>query len=140
MDNITLDDIIGSFPIDNDEREERVKGVENHYRSKYMVLNYYQLVNPCMYRSELKPGMVIRYSSRIDRLSCSSRIIKVFYNIDKNVSQLKLTAINKGNNCRDFSLELDLSGLLALSRTSYADTSTFDEFLNGCINHLQMVI
>ena len=98
MDNITLDDIIGSFPADNNEREERLKGIQEQYRLQYSVLNYYQLVNPFMYRSDLIPGAVIRYSSRIDRMSCSSRIIKVSYAADKSVSQLRLVAIHKANN------------------------------------------
>jgi hypothetical protein len=98
MDNITLDDIIGSFPTDNDEREKRLEGIEEMYRDQHNVLNYYHLINPFLYREELKPGVVIRYSSRIDRLSCASRIIQVFYSPNKVVSQLKLVAINKGNN------------------------------------------
>lgn len=96
MDNITLDDIVGSFPENNDEREKKLDGIEDIYRKEYRILNYYSFINPFIYRNELKPGAIIRYSSRIDRLSCASRIVKVLYSVDKTVSQLKLTAINKG--------------------------------------------
>lgn len=98
MDEITVDDIIGSFPVDNNEREKRLEGVEELYRSEHNVLHYYNLVNPELYYSELKAGTVIRYSSRVSHLSCASRVIKVYLNADKTIGQLKLVAINKGNN------------------------------------------
>lgn len=96
MDEYTFDDIIGSFPANDNEREKRLEGIDDLYRAEHPVLNYYYLINPLLYRDELKPGSVIRYSSRIDRLSCASRIIKVKLNPDKTVKEFKLVAINKG--------------------------------------------
>jgi hypothetical protein len=98
MDSITLDDILGSFSTSNDEREEKLVGIEKSYRREHTLLNYYRLLNPFFYRDELTPGVVIRYSGRIDHISCASRIIKVDYSLDKKrIVQLRLVGLNKGD-------------------------------------------
>lgn len=91
IDDITLGDIVRSFPRTNEERTTCLERVEAEYRELYPILNYYFIMKPENYLSDLKIGSVIRYSFKQDKLSCVCRVVLVKYTPDKTrVKEIKL--------------------------------------------------
>ena len=91
MDDITLGDIVRSFPRTIEERTTCLERVEAEYREMYPILNYYFIMKPENYLSDLKKGIIIRYSFKPDKLSCVCRVIGVKYTPDKTrVKEIKL--------------------------------------------------
>lgn len=72
----TMDDILNSFTDDPDDPNEYMEAYQN-YRRRYSRLSRYNILMPYQYASEIKPGVLIRYSERIDKISPAVRVIKV---------------------------------------------------------------
>lgn len=119
MDSISLNDIVKSFPQTSDDRDAILMDVEKSYRKIHSVLNYYTIMNPIHYISELKIGIIIRYSAKSSDLSCACKVINIVKSKDnKSIKKIRIVSVSKKEDSSIWDINPDLYYIFTYNRSS----------------------